>query len=616
MSLKTASFEDYPKLIDGLRKLNKSDPSLEVYAQENGDVILVTCGETHLERCIRDLEDTLAKVKIVCSEPLVSFRETVVYQNIIEINNPIKKITEKATEIMRKQEFDKENEDEKEEFKKDYGENAEIFNISEEKPEKDEMRFNEEHSRKKQEQKDAFLKQVSQLPKKIDKKNKAKSQIKINKMNLINLNKRSNVFETFTANKRFNLKVRAVGLKFEFAEFLEKNANLMRKLFYNNDNKQHHGNEIKVFLNEMLIKMKEFCFEEKFIELLKNSLISFGPKRCGPNLLLIKGLNPEDSLFDTEINRKIAENEDPLMEEEKNMSNNKTSSISSNKKIKDCDKKELLLEKYLKTNANTSEINKALIAGFEMSVSAGPLCEEPMMGVCFIVESFKPVEEEKKEDFIEKIGKNEGELKMGENSNKKDDITIIKNEEENLIGDNIDNIELKEEKLNFQEILSKKSDKSEKNEEKKSKKSEKSEKTEEKKAISMINPDISKDLYGPLSGQIMSSMKDACCESFLGAMPRLAEGVYQCNLLTDSSFYGKSYEVLNKRRATILTETLNENSNIFNIIAHLPIQESFGFYSEILNKTSGRVNAQLVFDTWKILEVDPFFCPQTEQVYN
>jgi len=56
VSVKTETLEDYPKLIDGLKKLNKSDPSLEVYAQENGDVILATCGEVHLERCVRDLE--------------------------------------------------------------------------------------------------------------------------------------------------------------------------------------------------------------------------------------------------------------------------------------------------------------------------------------------------------------------------------------------------------------------------------------------------------------------------------------------------------------------------------------------------------------------------------
>jgi translation elongation factor EF-G len=49
--------------------------------------------------------------------------------------------------------------------------------------------------------------------------------------------------------------------------------------------------------------------------------------------------------------------------------------------------------------------------------------------------------------------------------------------------------------------------------------------------------------------------------------------------------------VLNKRRAIILDEELNENSNLFMIKAHLPLIESFGFYSEIIKKTSGRVSS-------------------------
>lgn len=44
VALTTASLDDQPKLIDGLKKLNKSDPSVEVFTMANGDVILATCG--------------------------------------------------------------------------------------------------------------------------------------------------------------------------------------------------------------------------------------------------------------------------------------------------------------------------------------------------------------------------------------------------------------------------------------------------------------------------------------------------------------------------------------------------------------------------------------------
>ncbi len=44
VALTTASLDNQPKLIEGLKKLNKSDPSVEVFTQANGDIILATCG--------------------------------------------------------------------------------------------------------------------------------------------------------------------------------------------------------------------------------------------------------------------------------------------------------------------------------------------------------------------------------------------------------------------------------------------------------------------------------------------------------------------------------------------------------------------------------------------
>lgn len=43
------------ELTKGLRLLNQSDPCVEIYVQENGETILCTAGEVHLQRCIDDL---------------------------------------------------------------------------------------------------------------------------------------------------------------------------------------------------------------------------------------------------------------------------------------------------------------------------------------------------------------------------------------------------------------------------------------------------------------------------------------------------------------------------------------------------------------------------------
>ena len=76
---------DQSKLIEGLKKLNKSDPSVEIYS-ENGNLILGTCGEVHLQRCITDIEKVFAKVETKVSEPLISFKETITYNNLKEVN--------------------------------------------------------------------------------------------------------------------------------------------------------------------------------------------------------------------------------------------------------------------------------------------------------------------------------------------------------------------------------------------------------------------------------------------------------------------------------------------------------------------------------------------------
>lgn len=48
VALTTQSLDNQPKLIEGLKKLNKSDPSVEVFTQANGDVILATCGQVKI----------------------------------------------------------------------------------------------------------------------------------------------------------------------------------------------------------------------------------------------------------------------------------------------------------------------------------------------------------------------------------------------------------------------------------------------------------------------------------------------------------------------------------------------------------------------------------------
>lgn len=69
---------DLPKLVEGLKRLAKSDPLVVCSIEESGEHIVAGAGELHLEICLKDLQDDFmngAPLKI--SEPVVSFRETI-----------------------------------------------------------------------------------------------------------------------------------------------------------------------------------------------------------------------------------------------------------------------------------------------------------------------------------------------------------------------------------------------------------------------------------------------------------------------------------------------------------------------------------------------------------
>ncbi|KAF2068666.1 hypothetical protein CYY_010011 [Polysphondylium violaceum] len=68
---------DLPKLVEGLKRLAKSDPCVLCYSEETGDLIVAGAGELHLEICLNELTNDLAGVELKTSDPVVSFRESV-----------------------------------------------------------------------------------------------------------------------------------------------------------------------------------------------------------------------------------------------------------------------------------------------------------------------------------------------------------------------------------------------------------------------------------------------------------------------------------------------------------------------------------------------------------
>ncbi len=75
VSVKNAN--DLPKLVDGLKKLSKSDPLVLCITEESGEHIIAGCGELHLEICLKDLIEEYAKCDIITGDPVVTYKETV-----------------------------------------------------------------------------------------------------------------------------------------------------------------------------------------------------------------------------------------------------------------------------------------------------------------------------------------------------------------------------------------------------------------------------------------------------------------------------------------------------------------------------------------------------------
>jgi len=76
-AVKVKDGKDLPKLVEGLKKLSKSDPLVVCTTEESGEHVIAGCGELHVEICLKDLREEYAQCDFTVSDPVVSYRETV-----------------------------------------------------------------------------------------------------------------------------------------------------------------------------------------------------------------------------------------------------------------------------------------------------------------------------------------------------------------------------------------------------------------------------------------------------------------------------------------------------------------------------------------------------------
>ncbi|KAL8857553.1 MAG: hypothetical protein Q9178_005881 [Gyalolechia marmorata] len=88
---------DLEKMISGMRLLEQSDPCAVYETLESGEHVILTAGELHLERCLKDLRERFARCEIQAGEPIVPYRETIV--NAAEMAAPKDKSLPRGTVV-------------------------------------------------------------------------------------------------------------------------------------------------------------------------------------------------------------------------------------------------------------------------------------------------------------------------------------------------------------------------------------------------------------------------------------------------------------------------------------------------------------------------------------
>lgn len=76
-SVQVKNGSDLPKLVEGLKRLSKSDPCVLTFTSPSGEHVVAGAGELHLEICLKDLEEDHAGIPLIISDPVVQYRETV-----------------------------------------------------------------------------------------------------------------------------------------------------------------------------------------------------------------------------------------------------------------------------------------------------------------------------------------------------------------------------------------------------------------------------------------------------------------------------------------------------------------------------------------------------------
>lgn len=270
-----------------------------------------------------------------------------------------------------------------------------------------------------------------------------------------------------TPNRYATLGVRATPLPDEVTRLLEENSDLIRMVehFTSSLNEGKKTQEMNLKTRERIQEFKQKLEQSLQGRKWRNAvegIWSFGPRKCGPNILMNRCEGYERSVW-------------------------------------------RCLDKATKDASLYRDFDNSIVSGFQLATLSGPMCEEPLMGVCFSVEKWDMSRFEE-QMLADKPDSEEG--KVSEERQTKEEAAPVLGSE---LDSTSENDELQD---NNQQNLKSSS---------------------KRKGEAAIV-----DCYGPFSGQLIATVKEACRYAMQAKPQRLMAAMYTCEIMATAEVLGKA----------------------------------------------------------------------------
>lgn len=279
--------------------------------------------------------------------------------------------------------------------------------------------------------------------------------------------------EVSTINGRCTLRIRSVPLPEDVTRLLEENQTLIKTM--GQISKSHgkgRGEGLEELQQSVIDSINEFksqlskAFKKsgKMWKDAENQLWSFGPKRVGPNVLLNRVEHYDRANVWNCVETK---------------------------------QQELKLRQY----------DNSIISGFQIATLAGPLCEEPLRGVCYIIEEWNYIRSSHSISYDEEVQRRGKDI---DSKNSCDNSVLVNPNEDVSSANGSDTVKDKD-----------------------------SNESSDSENETVPSPHRQSTGHSHMSGQLIYCVKEGCRKAFQTQPQRLMAAMYKCNIQCTAEVLGK-----------------------------------------------------------------------------